>query len=96
MGVDTANLLVTYHTEGSDTVTRSSVASAKTLAKLTAMKVGQKVILKCRTFEDGKTIVEDVKKPVAWWRYALTIALVAWIIKEIVDFSNSNLGDAPL
>lgn len=93
MGTDASNLLVTYQTEGSDTVTTSPVASAKTLTKLTTMKAGQRIILKCRTSEDGETIVEDVKKPVAWWRYALTVGLIAWLIKELVDFSNSN---APL
>ena len=92
VGLDPAQRTVSYRVEPRP-VEVAAVGSEAVLRKLTALKAGQRVKLKCRQTGDGTLVVEEAKKARSgpkWWLWGIVTAAVAGVVWLLLLFHDGE------
>lgn len=91
IGVDPVQRSVSYRVEPGD-VRTAAVGSDAALRRLTGLKAGQPVKLKCRQTSEGNVIVEEAKKRGGWpwWAWVLTSIAAAGVVWLLLLFNASE------
>jgi hypothetical protein len=85
VGVDAANRTVSYRLTTGDLAT-ASLASDSALKKLSGMKAGQEIKLRCNEPTHGTTVVWEAKRAKEghnWWKWGVLMVLVVTVVALI-------------